>query len=62
MGKKNWIAGAVKPESRGKLHKALGVPEGEKIPTKKLDAAAKKGGKVGKEANLAKTLKGFHKK
>ena len=60
MSKKNWIAGATK--NKGALHKALGVPEGEKIPAKKLNAAAKKGGKIGKEANLAKTLKGFKKK
>ena len=60
MNKKNWIAGAT--SNKGALHRALGVPEGEKIPSKKLDAAAKKGGKIGKEANLAKTLKGFKKK
>lgn len=56
---KNWIAGATK--SKGALHKALGVPAGTKIPAKKLNAAAKKSGKIGKEANLAKTLKGFKK-
>ena len=60
MNKKNWVAGAT--SNKGALHRALGVPEGEKIPSKKLDAAAKKGGKIGKEANLAKTLKGFKKK
>ena len=60
MNKKNWIAGAT--SNKGALHRALGVPEGEKIPSKKLEAAAKKGGKIGKEANLAKTLKGFKKK
>jgi hypothetical protein len=53
--KKNWIAGAIKKP--GALHKELGVPEGKKIPTKKLDAAANKGGKVGQRARLAKTLK-----
>lgn len=36
--------------------KSLGVPEGEKIPKAKIDAAAKKGGKAGKQARLAKTL------
>ena len=54
-----WIASATK--NKGALHRKLGVPEGTKIPAKKLNAAAKKGGIVGKEANLAKTLKGFHK-
>ena len=57
---KNWIAGATK--NKGALHRALGVPQGEKIPAKKLAAAAKKGGKVGKEARLAETLKTMHKK
>ncbi|MDE2103078.1 MAG: hypothetical protein KGL39_37885 [Patescibacteria group bacterium] len=52
---KNWIAGATK--NKGALHRALGVPQGTKIPAKKLMAAAKKSGKVGKEARLAQTLK-----
>lgn len=54
---KNWIAGAVK--DKGALHRNLGVPEGKKIPAAKIAAAAKMPGKVGKEARLAKTLKGF---
>jgi hypothetical protein len=57
---KNWIAGATK--NKGALHRALGVPQGENIPAKKLAAAAKKGGKIGKEARLAETLKKMHKK
>ena len=60
MATKNWIAGATK--NKGGLHKALGVPEGKKIPDSKIKAAEKKGGKVGKEARLAETLKGFKKK
>lgn len=55
--KKNWIAGAIKKP--GALHKELGVPQGKKIPAKKLEAAAKKGGKEGQRARLAKTLKKF---
>ena len=51
---KDWIQGAVKKP--GALHKELGVPEGEKIPAKKLDAAAKKGGKLGQRARFAKTM------
>ena len=50
-----WIAGAVKHP--GALRKELGVKKGEKIPAKKLDAAAKKGGKEGERARLAKTLR-----
>jgi hypothetical protein len=56
---KNWIAGAIKQP--GALHKELGVKKGEKIPDSKLAAAAKKGGKLGKRARLAETLKSFHK-
>ena len=57
---KNWIAGAIKKP--GALHKEMGVPEGKKIPAKKLAAAAKKGGKLGQRARLAETLKGLRKK
>lgn len=52
-----WIQGAIKHP--GALHKALGVPADEKIPAAKLHAAAKKGGKIGREARLAETLKGL---
>ena len=45
----------------GQLHRDLGVPQGEKIPAKKLAAAAKKGGKIGQRARFAQTLKGFSK-
>jgi hypothetical protein len=38
------------------------VKKGEKIPEKKLKAAEKKGGKEGKRAHLAETLKKMHKK
>lgn len=53
----HWINSAIKKP--GALHKELGVPQGKKIPAKKLNAAAKKGGKEGERARLAKTLKGF---
>ena len=52
-----WIQGAIKHP--GALHKQLGVPQGEKIPKKKLSAAAGKGGKLGQRARLAETLSGF---
>lgn len=51
---KNWIAGAIK--HKGALHRELGVPQGQKIPAKKLAAAAAKGGTIGKRARLAQTL------
>lgn len=59
MSKKRWISNAIKHP--GALHKELGVPAGKKIPAKKLNAAAKKGGKEGQRARLAKTLKKLHK-
>ena len=61
MPKDKWIQKALPPSSKGKLHKALGIPQGEKIPSKVLNKVAEKGGKIGKEAKLAKTLKGFKK-
>lgn len=56
---KNWIADAIKKP--GSLRKELGVKKGEKIPEKKLEAAAKKPGKEGRRARLAETLKGMKK-
>lgn len=52
---KNWIKGAIKKP--GALRKALGAKEGQPIPAKKLAAAAKKPGIMGKRARLAETLK-----
>jgi hypothetical protein len=56
---KLWIKDAIKKP--GSLRKELGVKKGEKIPEKKLEAAAKKPGKEGKRARLAETLKGMKK-
>lgn len=50
-----WIQKAI--EKPGALHKQLGVPADEKIPAATLKAAAEKGGKLGKRARLAMTLK-----
>lgn len=57
---KQWIASAIKKP--GSLRASLDVKKGEKIPEKKLQAAAKKSGKIGQKARLAETLKSFHKK
>ena len=59
MSDKNWIQKAIKKP--GSLRKYLGVKKGKKIPAKKLNAAAKKPGKLGQRARLAKTLKGLKK-
>jgi hypothetical protein len=40
----------------GALREAMGVKKGEKIPAKKLAAAAKKSGKMGQRARFAMTL------
>ena len=48
-----WIQKAIKKP--GALRKELGAKEGKPIPAKKL-AAAKKPGKLGQRARLAKTL------
>ena len=50
-----WIQKAIKKP--GSLRKALGAKAGQPIPAKKLEAAAKKPGKLGQKARLAKTLK-----
>ncbi len=55
---KHWIAGAIKHP--GALHKELGVPQGQKIPEKKLEKAAHAPGVEGRRARLAETLKGMH--
>jgi len=54
-----WIQKAIKKP--GALRAQLGVKEGQTIPAKKLAAAAKKPGKIGQRARLAKTLKGMKK-
>lgn len=59
MAEKFWIQKAIKRP--GALHKALGVPAGEKIPLSKEKAAAAKGGKLGREARLALTLRKLNK-
>lgn len=55
---KKWIQGAVK--NKGALHEALGVPEGKKIPEKKLEKAThSKDPLTKKRADLAETLRGL---
>lgn len=61
MNKSNkWIQSAIK--NKGSLHKSLGVPEGKKIPEKKLEKAEhSKEPLTRKRAVLAETLKSFKK-
>lgn len=58
-GKANFIQKAIKKP--GALRAEMGVKKGEKIPAKKLAAAAKKPGKLGQRARFAQLLKGFKK-
>lgn len=52
-----------KKGSRGKLHRELGVPEGEKIPEKKMQKAShSKSAKIRKQVAFAKTLEKLRKK
>ncbi len=46
----------------GALRSALGIKAGKTIPKSKLDAAAKKPGKLGQRARFAKTLSKLRKK
>ena len=57
MATKNWIKDAIKKP--GALRAELGIKAGKTIPAKKLEMAAKKPGKIGQRARLAKTLKGL---
>lgn len=53
-----WIQKAVPKSHKGALHKELHVPEGEKIPAKKLKKAEHSNNpKLRKRAELAETLK-----
>jgi hypothetical protein len=52
-----WIQKAIKKS--GALRTALNVKSGKTIPTKKLESASHKPGKIGQRARLAKTLRGF---
>jgi hypothetical protein len=53
--KKNWIKKAI--EKPGALRKSLKTKSGKNIPVSKLKKAAEKGGKMGKRARLALTLR-----
>lgn len=58
-GSANFIQKAIKKP--GALRAELGAKKGEKIPAKKLAAAAKAPGKLGQRARFAQLLKGFKK-
>ena len=50
----------IKPSHKGRLHRALGVPEGEPIPASKIAAAKhSSSAAVRKEATFAQNARGF---
>jgi hypothetical protein len=56
---RKWIQGAIKHP--GALHRSLGVPQGEKIPARKIAKAAHSSNPLlAKRARLAQTLKAMH--
>ena len=57
---KKWIKETTK--NKGGLHRSLGIPEGKNIPEDMIRQAAKRGGRVGKQARLAVTLKRLRKR
>ena len=62
MAKEKWIQKALGSESKGKLHKKLGIPMDKKIPESKLKSKEHAKGKLGKEVRLAETLRHLKKK
>lgn len=60
MKKRNGFRKAI--EKPGSLHRALGVPKGEKIPASKLKIKSTDSPKMKRRKILAKTLKKLRKK
>jgi hypothetical protein len=62
MAKNPSLYRAIHHMRKGGLHRALGVPEGEKIPSKKIEAATHSdNAHVAHMARFAQTLKSFKK-
>lgn len=59
---KKWIQKAIKPSDKGKLHKALKVPQGKKIPKDKLKVKSTDSPRIKKMKILAATLAKLRKK
>ena len=61
--KEKWIQSALKPSTKGALHKSLHVDANKSIPLGKIKKAEhSKNPLLKKRAVLAETLKGMHKK
>ena len=62
--RQEYRGGGVVRDGKGMgvaLRSQMGIKKGKKIPASKLKAAAKKGGKLGKRANLALTFRKMRK-
>lgn len=61
MHPRHFIQRALaKKGAKGGLHRSLGVPEGQKIPEDRIEAAThSENPKTRKQANFAKTLEGL---
>ena len=60
---KNQKPIVIKPANKGKLHEELGVPQGKKIPTAKMEAAkAKASPAEKKQIVFAENAKKWNKK
>ena len=58
-----WIQKAINPATKGALHKALHVKQGQKIPLSKLRKAEHSSNKkLAARARFAETLRKFHHK
>ena len=55
MASKNkWMQGIGQGRDKGALHRALGIPEDERIPTEKLRAVIKRLQRIAKKRPLTK--------
>jgi hypothetical protein len=58
----HWIQKAIPESHKGRLHRALHIPEGQKIPEKKIERAEHSSNhRLAREAQLAETLKHMRK-
>ena len=60
MAGKNFIKKAIRRP--GALHRALGVPQGKRIPLADIEKASHAPGRLGREARFAQTLASLNKK
>jgi hypothetical protein len=57
---RKWIKRATR--RKGALHRALGIPLDQTIPTRTLRVAARAAGRIGRQARLALTLRNLRRR